>query len=104
MIELTNRVREVSVNVAPSPTPTPTPPTPTPAVSNTDNHGLARAVKNILGTQDEVWGLLRENSRLIEQFTGLAAASSPLDNTDHIIQQINLLALGTMDTGHPTDL
>ena len=69
-----------------------------------------------------MWGLLRENSRLIEQFTSLAAAAGPLDNTDqllqqvlvqfnpshppslHILLQINLLNLAPLDSGHPTDL
>ena len=35
-----------------------------------------------------MWGLLRENSRLIEQFTSLAAAAGPLDNTDQLLQQV----------------
>jgi len=55
-----------------------------------DSRHLRRAVRGILGTQDEVWGLLRENSRLIEQFTSLAAAQGPLDNTEHILQQLQL--------------
>ena len=58
-----------------------------------------------------MWGLLRENSRLIEQFTSLAASAGPLDNTDHILQQINLLNMNTnnslangIDTAPPTEL
>jgi len=96
---LGGRLREAGVGVAPSPAPTPVP--------HADNSNVARAVKNILGTQDEVWGLLRENSRLIEQFTSLAAAAGPLDNTDHIIHQINLLNLSVsngLDATTPTQL
>jgi len=81
---------------APPPAPTPQPPC--------DTRNVRKAVKSILGTQDEVWGLLRENSRLIEQFTSLAAAAGPLDNTDQLLQQINLLNLAPLDSGHPTDL
>ena len=56
-----------------------------------------------------MWGLLRENSRLIEQFTSLAASAGPLDNTDHILQQINLLHMTNsitngIDTAPPTEL
>ena len=59
-----------------------------------------------------MWGLLRENSRLIEQFTSLAASAGPLDNTDHILQQINLLNMNNtnnslasgIDTAPPTEL
>ena len=79
---------------APPPAPTPQPPC--------DTRNVRKAVKSILGTQvtqstpgpcdrgaqDEVWGLLRENSRLIEQFTSLAAAAGPLDNTDQLLQQV----------------
>ena len=52
--------------------------------------------------------MLRENSRLIEQFTSLAAAAGPLDNTDHILQQITLLNINNVtngiDTAPPTEL
>ena len=56
--------------------------------------------------------MLRENSRLIEQFTSLAASAGPLDNTDHILQQINLLNMNNtnnslvngIDTAPPTEL
>merc|ERR1719221_2171463 len=94
------RVREAREEAAPPPAPTPQPPS--------DTRNVRKAVKSILGTQDEVWGLLRENSRLIEQFTSLAAAAGPLDNTDHILQQINLLNINNVangiDTAPPTDL
>jgi len=97
--EMTSRLREVGEE-APPPAPTPQPPC--------DTRNIRKAVKSILGTQDEVWGLLRENSRLIEQFTSLAAAAGPLDNTDHILQQINLLNMNNVtngiDTAPPTDL
>jgi len=95
--EISSRLREVGEErEVPPPAPTPQPPC--------DSRNVRRAVKSILGTQDEVWGLLRENSRLIEQFTSLAAAAGPLDNTDQLLQQINLLNLAPIDSGHPTDL
>jgi len=37
---------------------------------------IRRALRSILATQDEVWGIMNENNRLIEQFGQLAAASS----------------------------
>lgn len=37
---------------------------------------VKRALRSILTTQDEVWGILRENTRLIEQFGQLAIASA----------------------------
>ena len=37
---------------------------------------IRRALKSILTTQDEVWGIMNENSRLIEQFGQLAAVTS----------------------------
>jgi len=99
--ELSGRVREVREEAAPPPAPTPQPPC--------DTRNMKKAVKSILSTQDEVWGLLRENSRLIEQFTSLAASAGPLDNTDHILQQINLLNMNNtlsngIDTAPPTEL
>jgi len=95
--DVSGRLREVGEErEAPPPAPTPQPPC--------DTRNVRKAVKSILGTQDEVWGLLRENSRLIEQFTSLAAAAGPLDNTDQLLQQINLLNLAPLDSGHPTDL
>ena len=63
------------------------PPAPTPQPQH-DSRAVKKAARSILDTQDEVWGILRENSRLIEQFTSLAAAAGPLDNTDHLIQQV----------------
>ena len=63
-------------------------PAPAPAPPQQDSRAIKKAARNILETQDEVWGILRENSRLIEQFTSLAAAAGPLDNTDHLIQQV----------------
>jgi TANK-binding kinase 1 len=96
--EVAGRVREAGR------APEAPPPAPAPVVPPCDSRNVRKAVKSILGTQDEVWGLLRENSRLIEQFTSLAAAAGPLDNTDQLLQQINMLNLGPLDTGHPTDL
>ena len=46
---------------------------------------VKRALRSILTTQDEVWGILRENTRLIEQFGQLAMATSnstSLENLD----------------------
>jgi len=95
--DMTGRVREVREEAPP-----PAPPAPAP---QQDSHNIRRAVKSILGTQDEVWGLLRDNSRLIEQFTSLAAAAGPLDNTDHILHQINLLNISNgIDSAPPTEL
>ncbi len=43
---------------------------------------VRRALRNILTDQDEVWGILRENTRLIEQFRQLAMASNSMDQLD----------------------
>ena len=40
---------------------------------------VRKALRSILTTQDEVWGILRENTRLIEQFGQLAVASASLE-------------------------
>jgi len=47
-----------------------------------DSKQVRRALKSILTAQDEVWGILRENTRLIEQFGQLAvvAAASASSN------------------------
>ena len=37
---------------------------------------IRRALRSILSTQDEVWGIMNENSRLIEQFGQLAAVAA----------------------------
>ena len=34
-------------------------------------------LRSILATQDEVWGIMNENSRLIEQFGQLATGMAP---------------------------
>jgi len=94
--DVTGRLREVSME-APPPAPTPQP--------QHDSRAVKKAARNILDTQDEVWGILRENSRLIEQFTSLASAAGPLDNTDHLIQQINMLNMNNgLEPAPPTDL
>ena len=41
-----------------------------------DTKQVRKALRSILTTQDEVWGILRENTRLIEQFGQLAMATS----------------------------
>ena len=68
---------------------------------------IGKAKLTLIFAQDEVWGLLRENSRLIEQFTNIATSAGPLDNTENIIQQLNLLNITVangLDTAAPTDL
>lgn len=50
------------------------------AVTNgVDSKQVRKALRSILTTQDEVWGILRENTRLIEQFGQLAVASASLE-------------------------
>jgi len=44
-----------------------------------DSKQVRKALRSILTTQDEVWGILRENTRLIEQFGQLAVASASLE-------------------------
>ena len=44
-----------------------------------DTKQVRKALRSILTTQDEVWGILRENTRLIEQFGQLAMASASLE-------------------------
>ena len=44
-----------------------------------DSKQVRKALRSILTTQDEVWGILRENTRLIEQFGQLAVASATLE-------------------------
>ncbi|TRY61517.1 hypothetical protein TCAL_11508 [Tigriopus californicus] len=51
---------------------------------------IRRALRSILTTQDEVWGIMNENSRLIEQFGQLAVASSSMDhNSSQILAEID---------------
>ena len=47
-----------------------------------DSKQVRKALRSILTTQDEVWGILRENTRLIEQFGQLAVASASLEQLD----------------------
>lgn len=47
-----------------------------------DSKQVRKALKNILSTQDEVWGILRENTRLIEQFGQLAMGSASLETLE----------------------
>ncbi len=48
---------------------------------------IRRALRSILTTQDEVWGILNENSRLIEQFGHLAVASTAAPEGDVVLDQ-----------------
>ena len=41
-----------------------------------ESRQVKRALKSILTAQDEVWGILRENTRLIEQFGQLAVVAA----------------------------
>ena len=46
------------------------------AVCPNESRQVKRALKSILTAQDEVWGILRENTRLIEQFGQLAVVAA----------------------------
>jgi len=50
-------------------------------VSGGESKQVRRALRSILTTQDEVWGILRENTRLIEQFGQLAVAASSVNSS-----------------------
>ena len=52
---------------------------------------VQRAIRSILTTQDEVWGIMNENSRLIEQFGQLVAAvdQSQQHNSAQILADID---------------
>ena len=50
-------------------------------VSTGESKQVRRALRSILTTQDEVWGILRENTRLIEQFGQLAVAASSVNSS-----------------------
>ena len=50
-------------------------------VSVGESKQVRRALRSILTTQDEVWGILRENTRLIEQFGQLAVAASTVNSS-----------------------
>ena len=55
-------------------------------VKASESKQVKRALKSILTAQDEVWGILRENTRLIEQFGQLAvvaAANGGTSNNSH---------------------
>jgi TANK-binding kinase 1 len=56
--------------------------------SSSSNVQIRRALRSILTTQDEVWGIMNENSRLIEQFGQLAVASSASSLEHNSAQQI----------------
>ncbi|QQP57237.1 Inhibitor of nuclear factor kappaB kinase subunit epsilonlike [Caligus rogercresseyi] len=61
-----------------------------------ESRQIKMAIKSILSTQDEVWGILRENTRLIEQFGELAsladASPSSENNTAEILAKIEQLS------------
>ena len=46
------------------------------AAKASESKQVKRALKSILTAQDEVWGILRENTRLIEQFGQLAVVAA----------------------------
>lgn len=56
--------------------------------NTTSNLQIRRALRSILTTQDEVWGIMNENSRLIEQFGTLAVASSASSLEHNSAEQI----------------
>ena len=55
---------------------------PKPNSNGVDSKQVRKALKSILSTQDEVWGILRENTRLIEQFGQLAMGSGSLETLE----------------------
>ena len=64
----------------------------------TESRQLKKAVKNILTAQDEVWGILRENTRLIEQFGALVSTSSSNESqlqSGELLAQIEQLSLSS---------
>lgn len=70
-LEAQNVKRKLSINGTKSGAPT-----------GVDSKQVRRALRSILTTQDEVWGILRENTRLIEQFGQIAMASVSLDQIE----------------------
>ena len=55
---------------------------PKPNSNGVESKQVKKALKSILSTQDEVWGILRENTRLIEQFGQLAMGTASLDTLE----------------------
>ena len=51
------------------------------SATNGESKQVRKALRSILTTQDEVWGILRENTRLIEQFGQLAVAASSVNSS-----------------------
>jgi dTDP-D-glucose 4,6-dehydratase len=58
--------------------------------ANGESKQVRKALRSILVMQDEVWGILHENTKLIEQFTHLAvtSSSSSTSSLDENSQQI----------------
>ena len=52
-------------------------------VKASESKQVKRALKSILTAQDEVWGILRENTRLIEQFGQLAVVAAANGGTSN---------------------
>ena len=57
------------------------------SMANGESKQVRKALRSILVMQDEVWGILHENTKLIEQFTHLAVTSSA-SSLDENSQQI----------------
>lgn len=55
---------------------------------STESKQVRKALRSILLMQDEVWGILHENAKLIEQFTQFAVTSSSNSSLDPNSQQI----------------
>uniref|UniRef100_A0A0K2TCD3 Inhibitor of nuclear factor kappaB kinase subunit epsilonlike [Megachile rotundata] n=1 Tax=Lepeophtheirus salmonis TaxID=72036 RepID=A0A0K2TCD3_LEPSM len=56
--------------------------------SKMESRQIKMAIKSILSTQDEVWGILRENTRLIEQFGQLATIANSSTGSDQNAAEI----------------
>ena len=57
-------------------------------IVSTESKQVRKALRSILLMQDEVWGILHENAKLIEQFTQFAVTSSSNSSLDPNSQQI----------------
>ena len=57
-------------------------------LASMESKQVRKALRSILVTQDEVWGILHENAKLIEQFTQFVVTSSSNSSLDTNSQQI----------------
>ena len=57
-------------------------------LASAESKQVRKALRSILVTQDEVWGILHENAKLIEQFTQFVVTSSSNSSLDTNSQQI----------------